>query len=346
MRFEIDKKYLTDSLERIMAVPSPVGYYTKLNPVLEAMAAEIGYEMTYDKKKTAYITLDGEDNSKTVMVSAHADTLGFVVRCIESNGMLMVRKLGGINFSSAEGENVTVHTRDGREYTGLVICKSHSTHAFNDTTTLERNEDTVRILLDENVRSKDDVRALGIQNGDYISIEPRYTLTGNGYIKSRFIDDKGGVAACFAALKYMKENGLKPKYRTIVAVPFYEEIGFGGSFVPEEVSEFVAVDIGLIGPELDGDERKVSICAKDVVSVYDYELSSKLIEKANKVGCEYAVDVFMRYSTDAMAAIRGGNDLSVGAFGMAVYGSHGMERTHVDGLVATVNLILAYVLDI
>ena len=108
----------------------------------------------------------------------------------------------------------------------------------------------------------------------------------------------------------------------------------------------MAVDIGLIGPELDGDERKVSICAKDAVSVYDYDLTNKLIDKAQKAECGYAVDVFMRYSTDAMAAVRGGNDLSMGAFGMAVYCSHGRERTHIEGLSGTANLLLAYVLDI
>lgn len=345
MNYTVDRKYLVDCFEKIINVPSPVGYYAKLNPVLREMASELGFEVTFDNKSTAYITLEGEDSSKTVLIGAHADTLGFVVRCVESNGMLMVRKLGGINFSSVEGETVTVHTRDGREYTGLVICKSHSTHAFNDATTLERNEDTVRILLDENVRSREDVKALGIRNGDIISIAPRFQYTEGGYIKSRFIDDKGGVACLFAALKYLKENGLKPKYRTVLAVPYYEEIGFGGSFVPENVSEYIAVDIGLIGPELDGDERKVSICAKDVVSVYDYDLTSRLVEKAEGAGCGYAVDVFMRYSTDAMAALRAGHDLSVGAFGMAVYCSHGMERTHVEGLEATCALLIAYMLD-
>ena len=346
MKFQIDEKYLVDSLERILRVPSPVGYYQELEPVLEAMAGELGYEVTYDNRRTAYITLDGEDNSKTVLVSAHADTLGFVVRCIEGNGMLMVRRLGGICHPNVESESVTVHTRDGRKYSGLIICKSHSTHAFNDAHSLERNEDTVRVLLDENVKSKADVQALGIQNGDYISIDPHFEVTENGYIKSRFIDDKGGVAACFAALKYLSENGQKPKYKTVITVPYFEELGFGGSFVPEEVSEFVAVDIGLIGPELDGDERKVSICAKDAVSVYDYALTNKLIDKAQKAGCDYAVDVFMRYSTDAMAAVRGGNDLCMGAFGMAVYCSHGRERTHIEGLSATANLLLAYLLDI
>ena len=281
-----------------------------------------------------------------MLLSAHADTLGFVVRNIESNGMLSVRRVGGCNMASVEGESVTVYTRDGREYTGLLICKSHSTHAFPDAHTMERNEDTIKVLLDENVRSKDDVRALGIQNGDVIATDPHFEYTANGYVKSRFIDDKGGVACCFAALKYMKDNGMKPAFKTVIAIPYYEEVGLGGAYVPEGVSEYVAVDIGLIGPELDGDERKVSICAKDAVTVYDYELTNRLVDLAVKTECEYAVDVFLRYSTDAVAAVRSGNDLKNGAFGMAVYCSHGRERTHIDGLVGTANMAVAYIANI
>lgn len=346
MKYNIDEKYLIDCFNKIVSVPSPVGYYVKLNPVLEQIAKELGKTVTYDNKSTAYITLDGQDNSKTVLIGAHADTLGFVVRSIDSNGMLNIRKLGGICFPSVEGETVTIHTRDGREYTGLVICKSHSVHVFDDAHTLERNENTIQILLDEDVKSKEDVKALGIQNGDYVSIDPRFQYTEKGYVKSRFIDDKGGIACCFTMLKYLIENNLKPKYKTILAFPYSEEIGIGGTFVPEGVSEYIAVDIGLIGPECDGDERSVSICTKDAAAPYDYELTNRLIDYAKKAECDYALDVFYRYSTDANAAMRAGNNLRNGAFGMAVYCSHGMERTHIDGLANTVNLLLAYVLDI
>jgi len=345
MGYNIDREYLVNCFRDIVSVPSPVGYYVKLNPVLEKLAAKLGQQITYDNKSTAYITLDGEDNSKTVLVGAHADTIGMVVRSIDSSGMLCVRNLGGVYFSSIEGESVTVHTRDGREYTGLMICTSHSVHVFDDTRTLERNENSMRVLLDEDVHSKEDVRALGIQNGDVISVDPRFQYTSGGYIKSRYIDDKGGIACCFAALKHLAENGLKPKYRTILAFPYYEEIGIGGTYVPEGVSEYVAIDIGLIGPELDGSERKVSICAKDNTAPYDYELTSRLIDCAGRIGCDYAVDVFYRYSTDANAAMRAGNNLRSAAFGMAVYCSHGMERTHIDGLAATAELLVGYMLD-
>lgn len=346
MKYDIDQKYLLDCFKEIVETPSPVGFYTLLNPVLEKYAKSFGYEVTYDNRSTAYITIEGEDNSKTVMVGAHADTLGLIVRKVESNGTILTRQLGGVNYANLEGETVIVHTREGKEYTGLFICQSHSVHAFDDARTLERNENTMMVLLDEKVKNKDEVYALGIRPGDFISIDPRCQVTENGYLKSRFIDDKASIACCFAMMKYLQENNLKPKYRTILAFPYGEEIGFGGTYVPEEVSEYVAVDIGLIGPDYDGNEFAVSICAKDAAAPYNYDLTNKLIAQAKKIECDYVVDIFYHYGTDGNAAVRAGNNLRAAAFGMAVYCSHGMERTHVTGLLNTTNLLIAYVLDV
>ena len=346
MKFDVDAKFIIDCFKDIVNVPSPVGYYVKMNPVLEEYAAKFGQKVTYDNKSTAYITLEGEDNSKTVLVGAHPDTLGMVVRSIDPNGLIRIRQLGGLNFNSLEGETVIVHTRDGREYTGLFTCQSHSVHVFDNARTLERSEATMVVILDEKISSRDDVKALGIRHGDFISIDPRCQVTENGYIKSRFIDDKAAIACCFGMLKYLTENNLKPKYKTILAFPYSEEIGMGGTYVPAEVSEYVAVDIGLIGPDYEGNEYAVSICAKDAAAPYDYELTNRLIAYAEKAECDYVVDIFYHYGTDAHAAVRAGNNLRAAAFGMAVWCSHGMERTHISGLANTTNLLLAYVLDI
>ena len=346
MNFKIDTNYMTDCFKSIVSVPSPIGYYEELNPVLQQLAASLGHTMTFDNKHTGYITLDGQDNSKTVLLSAHADTLGMMVRCIDANGMLRFRVLGGMNLHSAEGESVTIHASNGKKYTGLVACQAHSTHVFANATGMERSEETMVVILDEDVKTRDDVRALGIRNGDYISVDPRCQITENGYIKSRFIDDKACIACLFAVLKYLKENDLKPKYRTILSFTHAEEIGTGGRYVPEEVSEFVAVDIALVGPELDGNERSVTICAKDLQGPYDYSLRKRLEAYARKANCDYAVDLFLRYSSDAHAAVRGGNDLAHAVIGMGTYCTHGMERTHIKGLEETARLLLAYTLDI
>lgn len=345
MKYEYDSQEILRYFEKLVNVPSPVGYYVEMNQVIRQMAEELGENVWFDYRSNVYITVEGEDNSKTVLVGAHLDTLGMVVRCIDANGMIRVRQLGGVNYCNLEGETVTIHTRDGRSYTGLMTCQSHSVHVFDDARTLERNENTMMIILDEQVSSKADVSALGIRHGDVISVDPRCQITPNGYLKSRFIDDKAAVACCFATLKYMKAHGIKPKYRTIFAFPYAEEIGLGGTYVPAEVSEYVAVDIGLIGPDYDGTEHKVTICAKDASTPYDYELTNHLIALAEKNGIDHAVDIFYRYGTDANAALKAGNNLRAAAFGMAVYCSHGMERTHLDGLTATCELLLSYLLE-
>lgn len=346
MEIKVNRDCILKVVEEFINTPSPVSYYDEIMPLLEKRAKDYGYEVTYDYKHTGYITLDGEDNSKTVCVGAHLDTLGFMVRHVNNDGTIALRNLGGVNYSNVEGESVLVHTRDNRTYSGMLICKSHSVHVFDDARSLERDEKSVFVILDEHVSTAQEVYDLGIEHGDIVSIEPRYQYTEKGFIKSRFIDDKAAVGAVFALLDYLKENNLKPKYRTLLAFPMFEEIGHGGAYVPNEVSEYVAIDIGLIGPDYHGSEYKVSICAKDNYSPYDRGLTTRLINQAKKVNANYCVDIFYRYGTDANAAIRAGNNLYAAAFGMGCLSSHGVERCHISAIEETTKLLIAYVLDL
>jgi len=346
MSFSIDTGFLTDCFRRLVETPSPSGFFEKINPLLTQYAARFGQNAVCDNRHTLSITLDGQDNRKTVLIGAHADTLGMLVRGINADGTLRFQVLGGMNLHSVEGESVEIHTLCGKTYTGLVACQAHSTHVFRNAGAMERTADTMLVIPDAPVKSAEDVRELGIRRGDYISVMPRCQITENGYIKSRFIDAKAAVACSLTLLKYLTDHNLKPKYRTILAFPHYEELGTGGCFIPPEVSEYLAVDIALVGPELEGDERKVTICASDSGGPYDYAMRRRLVACAEKAGCDYAVDVFTVYNSDAHAAERGGNNVSTGLIGMGTYCTHGMERTHIDGLVNTVKLMLAYTLDI
>lgn len=112
------------------------------------------------------------------------------------NGWIEVKNLGGVNFHNIEGENVYIHTRSGKTYEGMVICKSHSTHVFDDVRSRERDMFNEAILLDEDVSC-----AIGIEHGDLISVEPRFKRTESGFVKSRHIDDKAMVAAVIEVLR-------------------------------------------------------------------------------------------------------------------------------------------------
>lgn len=338
-----------DTIEKItrelIHTPSPVSYYDEIHPKLEELAKTYGYSVTYDRKRTAYITVEGENNSKTICIGAHLDTLGLMVRHINEDGTLALRNLGGVNYNNLEGCSCKVHTRDNKIYTGMILCCYHSVHVFDEARKVLRDETNMVVILDEHVNSKKDIENLGIEHGDIISIDPNYQYTESGFIKSRFIDDKAAVASVFAVLESMKKENKKPAYRTLFAFPIYEEIGHGGAYVPEEVSEYIALDIGLIGPDYNGSEYKVSICAKDNYTPYDRGLTNKIITLAKKENINYCVDVFYHYGSDASAAIRAGNNLYAAAFGMGCLSSHGMERCHIDSIVETSKLLYAYLMN-
>lgn len=338
-----DEERLLSVMKELIETPSVVGYYPQIHQVLEEMAAEMGFDVEYDRRHTAYIKVPGLNHDKTVCVGAHLDTIGMVVRAIEDNGWLAVRNLGGVNFHSLEGENVTVHTRENGDYTGMVICKDHSVHVFDDAREMERDFPNMKILLDEDVRSKEDVKKLGIQPGDLISVDPRLVITDSGFIKSRHIDDKASAAILIECLHQIAENNLVPACDTWFAFPIYEEIGLGGAYVPEEVDEYLALDIGLVGGMQSGDEKKVTISGADRISPYDWDLTTKLMKLARNNGIDYTMDVYYRYASDATAAIQAGNNIVPATIGMGCMNSHGYERTHIDGVLQTLKLTLAYI---
>jgi putative aminopeptidase FrvX len=342
---KISKNRILDILEDLIETPSVVGYTEQIHPVLEEIVKEAGYEVEYDNRHTAYIKVPGKDSSKTVCLSAHLDTIGLVVRSIEDNGWLSVRNLGGINFHSIEGEDVIVHSRFDGNYEGMLICKSHSVHVFDNARELERDIHNMKVLLDAPVFSKEDVEKLGIRPGDPISVNPSYVYTDYGYIKSRHIDDKASAAVLLECLLALKEQKLTPAYDTWFAFPIYEEIGLGGAYVPEEIDEYVSLDIALIGNEQNGDERKVTIGAADNIAPYDWNLTNRLISLAKENDIDFTVDTFYRYGSDATAALKGGNNIAPAVFGMGCMSTHGRERTHMDGIANTYQLAMAYILD-
>ena len=103
------------------------------------------------------------------------------------------------------------------------------------------------------------------------------------------------------------------------------------------------IDMGVVGDALEGHETVCSICAKDSSGPYDYDFRRKLVEIANKKKIPYSLDIYPFYGSDGSAALRAGLDCRVALIGPGVAASHGMERAHVDGIAATVDLSVEYI---
>lgn len=343
MEINLDVEYVLDMMVELLNIPSPVGYTEDIIKRIEEELNE--FKVVYSKtKKGAIIAyLTGENNKYKKMISAHVDTLGAMVKKIKPNGRLELTNLGGVNWGGVEGENILVHTLAGDIIEGTIVPFKSSVHIYGDEAReLPRNATTMEVRLDEEVYSKNDVEKLGISVGDFVSFEPRTVITEAGYIKSRFLDDKLCVAQVLGYIKYLKDNHLKPKNGLYIYISNYEEIGHGISVIPDDMDEFIALDIGLVGEEALGDEKKVSIAAKDFKTPYDLEVRTNLINAAKENQIGYTVDVYNRYGSDASAALLQGFDFKCGCIGPSVDSSHHYERTHLDGVIETIKLLIAY----
>lgn len=339
----MELKYLNEIVNEIFLTHSPTGYFGRINKVITRLLDEMGYlNHRVGNKGNVEVFVKGESSEKTVGISAHCDTLGLMIRSIGGDGSIKVTNIGGPIIPTLDGEYCTIITRDNKEYSGTILSTSPASHVYPDSASKVRNVDNIYIRLDENVKCKKDVEALGISNGDYVCIDPKTTVTKSGYLKSRFIDDKGSVCAILSVLKHMSENNILPKYDTYVYFTNYEEVGHGAASVNKTMDEFLAVDMGCIGLDLAGDEHSVSICAKDSSGPYDYDLTTRLINFAKEANLSYTVDIFPYYSSDVSASLRAGLDCKGALIGSGVHASHGMERTHMDGLLNTMKLILMY----
>lgn len=345
----MEQKYADFAWEKtaaLLAIDSPSGYTEQAARWVCREFSEMGFAAGITVKGGVLVDLGGGDAADALLLEAHADTLGGMVSQIKGSGCLKVTPLGGMNANNAEAENVKVYTRSGKVYKGTCQLHDPSIHVnggYNDT---KRSWDAMEIVLDEDVKSADDTRALGIEVGDIVCFDPRTRRTESGYLKSRFLDDKLSVGILLGFAKYLADNHLTPARRVYAHITVYEEVGHGGSAsVPQGITEAISVDMGCVGDGLGCTERQVSICAKDSGGPYSYEVVGKLIEAAKKTGADYAVDVYPHYGSDVEATLRAGCDIRHGLIGAGVFASHGYERSHIDGVYNTLKVLCGY-LDI
>lgn len=330
--------YIGEQLKALTAIPSPTGYTKNAAAYVHQTLTDLGYEPHFSNKGNVEVTLGGE--GQPLLLAAHLDTLGAMVRAVKANGRLRPTTLGGHQWTTADGENCVVITREGKTYTGVVLNTEPSSHVADKA--VECTEANMEILLDENVSTKEETLALGIQTGDIIAMDPRTVITPSGYIKSRFLDDKLSAAILLGFAKYAKENSVIFKRKISLLFTVYEEVGHGGCFIPNDTEEMISVDMGCVGDDLECTEKQVSICAKDSGGPYNYETTSALINAAKAAGVDFAIDVYPHYGSDVEATLRSGYDIRHGLIGPGVYASHNYERSHTDGVKNTFLLLKEY----
>ncbi|MFZ5808367.1 MAG: M42 family metallopeptidase [Chloroflexota bacterium] len=343
----IDTDYLLSFLTQLLNIPSPTGFtHSAIQFTEQAFNVFPHLPCQRTRKGALVVTLPGKNSHPKRALTAHIDTLGAMVKEIKPNGRLKLSKIGGFAWNTVEGEGCTIFTQSSERIRGTLLLTKASSHVYgNEVNELKREDDNLEVRLDARTTSAEQTRQLGIEVGDFVAFDPRVEVV-NGFIRSRHHDDKACVACILAAVKAIYDNNLTPYQETTILISNYEEVGHGAaSGFPPDLAELVTVDMAAIGEGQTSDEFHASLCVKDSGGPYHHELSQKLRRLATQYNIPYKVDIYPYYGSDGEAYWRAGGDVAVALIGPGVDASHSYERTHIEGLTATAQWLVAYLIN-
>jgi putative aminopeptidase FrvX len=344
---EIDTQFLLDFLTKILNMPSPTGLAEPAIALTEEIFKPFkGLKLSRTRKGALLASWTGERDDGPRSLTAHADTLGGMVKEVKSNGRLKLSQIGGYIWNTIEGEGCTVFTRSGRQIRGSILLTKASSHVFGkEVEEIKRGADSLEVRLDARTGSQQETLDLGIGIGDFVAFDPRVEVNA-GFVRSRHLDDKACVACLVAAVKGLSDAGKKPAHPTHFLISNYEEVGHGAAAgIPADVEELLVVDMAAVGEGQNSDELHASLCVKDSGGPYHHGLSERLRLLAEKYAIPFKVDIYPHYGSDGEAWWHAGGDAAVALIGPGVDASHSYERTHTEALVATTKWVMAYLLE-
>ena len=339
----IDIDYLTGQLRTLLETPSPSGYTDEAVWAVGRELDRLGVKYELTRRGAIRARLPGRETIPARAIVAHVDTLGAQVKRVKDNGRLEVVPIGHWSSRFAEGARCTIFS-EGGAFRGTILPLKASGHTFNeqvDTQPVEWRQ--LELRIDEVVPDKAATLALGVDIGDIVAIDPQPEFMDSGYIVSRHLDDKAGVATLLAALECMLREGRTPTVDTYWLFTIAEEVGVGASSVlAPDVASMVTVDNGTTAPGQNSSEFGVTIAMADQTGPFDWHLTRKLVRLAREHDIPFQKDVFRYYRSDSASALESGADIRTALMTFGVDASHGYERIHRDALVSLAELLVAY----
>lgn len=341
----IDEPWMREAMLQLLLTPSPTGRTDQIMQGLGELLESIGISFSLTRRGALLATLPGQRRSPARAVVVHSDTIGMAVKARKANGRLQVVPIGTHSARFSEGARVTIFTDDPAvTYSGTVLPLKASGHAYNEEVDTQGvGWEHVEVRVDEDVHSAEDLAALGIEVGDFIAHHALPEITRNGYVKSRHLDDKAGVAAALAAFKAVKEADVEIPVTAHLLITIAEEVGHGASHgLHADVAEMVSIDSAVVAPVQDSRETGVTIAMQDMTGPFDFHLTRKLLALCREHGIEHRRDVFHHYRSDVAAAIEAGAEMRAALIGFGTDATHGHERTTLHAIRSIAELTTLY----
>jgi len=343
-RLTIDVDYLVDRLTELLAVPSPTGYTDEIVRLCSSEIKKLGLEVEITRRGAIRAVRQGGYRRGARAIISHLDTLGAQVKALKQNGRTSLVPIGNWSARFAEGARVTIFSEKGA-YRGTVLPLKSSGHTFNEEVdTQPVSWDNVEVRVDAMSRDDNDLIKLGIAVGDIVAFDSQTEFIDNGFVVSRHLDNKAGVAIMLAAIEALNRENATTPVDIHWLFTIAEEVGVGASSVlTPEIASMVTVDNGTTAPGQNSSEFGVTIAMADQTGPFDWHLTRKLVGICREFDIHFQKDIFRYYRSDSASALEAGHDVRSALVTFGVDASHGYERIHIHALRSVAELITAYV---
>lgn len=329
-------------LEELTETSGVPGYEDRIRAVVRReLESEVDTVQT-DGMGNVVGTIEGTSDT-SVVVAAHMDEIGFMVRHITDDGFVQVDALGGWDPRVLKAQRVTIHT-DDEDITGLI--GSVPPHTL-DEEQREQTDDVEDIHIDVGLDGED--ASERISRGDLVTMEQTTEQVGD-HITGKALDDR----VCLFTVLETARRIENPEVTVHFAATVQEEVGIRGAQalgVDLDPDLAIALDVTVANdiPGFGAADHVTelgsgaAIKLKDSSVITNPKLNDRLETLADENDIETQLEVLPAGGTDTAGFQRSGGAVPAGAISIPTRYLHTVtESAHVDDIAATIDLLSTF----
>jgi endoglucanase len=290
------------TLEQLSNVCGVTGREGEVSQLLKTLLAPHVDEVTFDRLGNVIAVKKGKPNMPKIMLAAHMDEVGLMVKNITKDGYLQFAKMGGIDDRILPAQRVKIYSKNGAH---LGIIGSKPPHIQKED---ERKKITAydELFIDIGAEGKDDAAFMGVAVGDSVGFDVKYACLGKDFVMGKAFDNRAGCATMVEALKLLQNTDY-----TVCAVgTVQEEVGLrgaGGAAFGINPDIAIALDVTIAGdvPSVREFDTPVKMGKGPVLTISDAGLITHpkvlqwLIDAAKEENIPFQIEAGLMGSTDA-----------------------------------------------
>jgi tetrahedral aminopeptidase len=338
-------------LKKFTSLHGPCGYEQPISYFIRDYVKELVDDVKIDPIGNVIAVKSGTSPGPKVILTAHMDEVGFIVKKIESNGLIRFEKLGGHDDRILLAQKVKIRTRTD-ELLGVIGTMSAHYVKFDDPTKVRKHQN---LYIDIGAKSREDAIEMGVEVGLPVTWASELELLGNaktGRVVGKGLDDRSGCAVLLSVLEQLSGKEFSGEIHFLFTVQ--EEVGLRGAKVAShniEADVAIAVDTTAVSdtPEETMDQS-LALGAGTGIKIIDFSLiahptvKESLINLAKENEIKFQYEVFPGIGTDGGAVSLSNKGIPTGVLSIPSRYAHSpVEVVDLEDMVATQQLIYSFI---